>query len=238
MATGQRYNVKKDSTAPGEDHSINVMLLSQPTQEPEGGTGAVIPNNLVLDLVGFTFPGVKRLQRLFAHYLNHRNLALRGLFRDLAINQGIVKPDFGGISIVIRKVNARQPGPVDCPQAHGAGLAGSIDFAAFKIEPAKVLASGADSEHFRMRGWIVCRCDLIRGLPDDDAVFHHDRAKRTAAPRLDVFDRELNGARHERIVHGLTLYLSIIKRWLASATREPQISRHGLFRSRSAEKRV
>ncbi|HEY3615998.1 MAG TPA: hypothetical protein VGK96_04240 [Candidatus Sulfotelmatobacter sp.] len=43
MGTGQRCDVKKDSTAPGEDHSINVMLLRQPTQEPEAEARGASP---------------------------------------------------------------------------------------------------------------------------------------------------------------------------------------------------
>jgi hypothetical protein len=33
VATGQRCDVEKDSTTPGNDHSINVMLLRAATQE-------------------------------------------------------------------------------------------------------------------------------------------------------------------------------------------------------------
>ena len=55
--------------------------------------------------------------------------------------------------------------------------------------------------HFRVRSRIIGGSDLIRAFGDDAAVFHDNRAEGSAASRVDVVNRELNGTGHERIVH-------------------------------------
>jgi hypothetical protein len=118
-----------------------------------------------------------------------------------AIDQRVVKADLRGIGIGVGEINAGEPGPVDGSQAHGTRLAGSVDLAAFKIEDAKFLAGIANGADFGMRGGIVGGSNLIRAFGNNRAVFHNDRAEGATASRVDVIDRELNGAGHERIVH-------------------------------------
>src|SRR5271166_4998685 len=121
--------------------------------------------------------------------------------RDFAVDQRVVKADLRGIGIGVAEINAGEPSPVDCSQTHGTRLAGSVDLAAFKVEDAKFLAGVADGADFGMRRGIVGGSYLIRALSDNRAVFHDDRTEGATASRVDVIDRELNGAGHERIVH-------------------------------------
>src|SRR5258708_39002712 len=133
--------------------------------------------------------------------------------REFAIDQRIVKSNLRRIRTGIRKINSRQPSPVDRSQAHGARLAGTIDLAAFQIESAEFLAGFANGEHFRVGGGIVRGSHLIRAFANDGAVFHDYRTERSAASRVDVINRELNGAGHERVVHVvlLSVYFALIE---------------------------
>src|SRR5580700_2645411 len=147
---------------------------------------AIRRSDLILDLVWLVFPCPKRRQGLFAHHLNHRNLALRVRLRDFSIDQRIVKPDSGSIGIGIAKINAGKASPVDCTQTHGARLAGSVDLAAFQIEDSKFLAGRANGNYLGVRGWIVGRGDLIGGFGNHGPVFDYDSAERSAASGVDV----------------------------------------------------
>jgi hypothetical protein len=55
-----------------------------------------------------------------------------------------------------------------------------------------------------MRRRIIRRSHLIRTLSDNLSVSHNHRAKRTATPRLNPFNRQLNRPRHERIAQVLS----------------------------------
>src|ERR1700730_15226177 len=115
---------------------------------------------------------------------------------NLAVNQGIVKTDLGRVGRRIGEINARKPGPVDRPQAHGTWLTRGVNLAAFQVESTKFLARIANRKYFRVSRGIIRRSDLIRALANNVSVFNHDGAERPTAPRADVINRELNGACH------------------------------------------
>ena len=51
----------------------------------------------------------------------------------------------------------------------------------------------------------LVEANLIRGFGDNDAVFYDDRTEWPTAPGADVFNRELNCAGHERVVHAFAV---------------------------------
>jgi hypothetical protein len=109
-----------------------------------------------------------------------------------------------------------------------------------QLEDAECLAGGADGVYFGVGSWVVAGGDLIRTFRDNVFILNYHSAEGATASGMDVINRELNGASHERVVHVIAL---LRRDWLLHAhvcnwrTRE-HISRHGLFRSRFAENGV
>src|SRR5208282_4014315 len=102
---------------------------------------------LILDLVGFFQPGAKRGQRLFTHHLDHRYSALGMCLSDFAVDKRIVKSGVGCVGGQATEINPGNTRPINCAQAHGAGLARSVEFAALQLEEAELPASLADGEN-------------------------------------------------------------------------------------------
>lgn len=166
-------------------------------------------------------PRSKCRQCFFAQHLNHGNSALGVGPRDLRINSGIVKADFGSVGCKIAKINFVDVRPIDRSETHGAGFAGGIEITAPQFEAAKFLARLPDREHLGVRCGIVRCSDLIGSLRYDDAFFDDDGAERSTASGTDIVDRELNGAGHESVVHlPLFRHRVIIKGVPISATHE------------------
>ena len=193
-------------------------------------------SRLVRDLVRLFLPGAEDSQRLFAHHLQHGNLALRERLSELVIDEGVVKPDFGRIGSEITEMNLPEVGPIDRAQTHRAGFTGGVDLAIPQRKRLQSGASFADGDNFGVRGGIVRDRDSIDALRNDVAVFDDDGAERATLTGKNVIERELNGASHERVVHAFSLVACAAR---DSGNRESaQMGRHGLVRRRFAEKGV
>src|SRR6266404_609918 len=156
---------------------------------------------LIKHFIGLLLPGAKGLKRFFVHHLHHGNLALRMRLRDFAIDERVIKPDPGGVRRCIAKKKPGRPRPVNCAKTHGTGFAGRINLAARQLEHFEFSASLANSIHLGMRGRIVQLRHAIHTLGDDVAFLYDNCTERPAASRADVFNRELDSARHKGVVH-------------------------------------
>ena len=67
-------------------------------------------------------------------YRNDRAKRLLHWQPRLLVDERIVESNGGRIGSRVSEVNSSRPGPIDRPQAHGARLAGCINFAARKLE--------------------------------------------------------------------------------------------------------
>src|SRR5262249_36104315 len=90
-------------------------------------------------------------------------------------------------------------------KAHGAGFARRVQFAVFQLERAEFRASHADGKHFRMRGGVLRRRDLIHSFAQNLSIFNDYGAKGTAAPRLHAFHPQLDRPCHETVLHRFSL---------------------------------
>src|SRR5579859_4935229 len=120
--------------------------------------------------------------------------------RQLPVDEGIIKARTRGVLFGAAVINARRSCPVDCPQAHGAGLTGGIDFASSKLEVFQFPASISDGYNFRMGSGVICGGDLVYSGGHHGSILHHQSCERPAT-LLDVLHRKLNGLSHEFIFH-------------------------------------
>ena len=153
--------------------------------------------NLIFSLACQFRPDAETGQRLVAQQLRHGQLAVGQGSVQLLVNELVVEADGGGIGLGIAVENPARPGPLNGPQAHGAGFATSVEVAAIELEGAQLLAGFADGIDFGVAGGVVGAGDLVEAAGDDCAVFHHHRAEGAAVPGLHFINRQANGFAHE-----------------------------------------
>jgi len=142
----------------------------------------------IRNLVGSIDPRAEPRERFFAHHLNCGDTTLGIWLLQLAVNERVVKSDFGRILRAAGEIDARKAGPIDRTKAHGTWFARSIQLAIFQLEVAEFFASQADGQDFCMSRWIIGRSHLIYALGNNLAVSNDYRAERAAAPGLDPVD--------------------------------------------------
>ena len=89
---------------------------------------------------------------------------------EFAIEEGVVERDAGCVGAGVAEPDAIDAGPVDGGEAHGAGLAAGVDFAAVEAEGVEVSAGGADGFDFRVGGGVVVAGDGVAAFADDGAI--------------------------------------------------------------------
>ena len=149
------------------------------------------------------------------------------IFAEFAIEKGIVESGasgIGGAAAVIDGIEAR---PVGRGQAHGAGFATGVEFAAGECECAQRLAGGADGVDLAVSRGVVGRGDGVRALADDLAFAHNESAKGTAFAGHHVLGGEGDGAA-QKLRIGLMRHLSLL---LSSLNGESKHSMAQAFRS-------
>ena len=83
----------------------------------------------------------------------------------------------GGIIARCGEIKDIEPCPVYGGEAHGAGFAAGIDFAACEREGIKICAGIANGFDFRMGGRIVGRGDAVPSAPDNFTAFDYHGAE-------------------------------------------------------------
>src|SRR5947208_1122941 len=78
------------------------------------------------------------------------------------------------------------------------------------------------------------RGDLIRAFGNNAAILHDNGTERPAPIRMDVLDGELNGTRHERLIHVVALAKWGSAVWAPENCELARFSQHWLLRSRFA----
>ena len=96
---------------------------------------------------------------------------------ECVIEVDVVEAGFGGIFNTKSIVDAIDACPVDCAEAHRAGLAGGVDFAASEFEVAELVAGVADGGDFAVGGGVVIAEDLVPAFADDFAIADDDRTE-------------------------------------------------------------
>src|ERR1700722_19413783 len=107
-----------------------------------------------------------------------RYLSLFDRTIDLVIDDCIIETGVGGLMPGAGIDHTPGAGPVDGPETHRAGLAGSIEVTVCKLIGIKLPAGVPDSHDLGMRRRIIGRCYLVIALADDHTVFHDHAAER------------------------------------------------------------
>jgi hypothetical protein len=154
---------------------------------------------LVADFVWLLFPGAKRIERFFAHHLDHGDFALRVGLGNFLVDEGVIETSFRGIGCSRGKINAIEARPVNGAQAHGARFAACVNFATLEVEFFEFFAGLADRGHFGVGGGIVCGGYAVGGLRDNLSIFYNQRTEGTTSARLYVLECKRNGALHESV---------------------------------------
>ena len=110
----------------------------------------------VRDLVDFGSPRTESGKRFFTHDLDRGDAPLQMRLLQFAVQERIVKSDFGGIRGGIGEIKPGKVSPVDCPETHGTRLAGGIELTVFQVKHAEVGAGLPDRKHLRVGGRIIC----------------------------------------------------------------------------------
>jgi len=143
---------------------------------------------------------------MFARFGMRKTAHLEGtLLRregDFVIDEGVVEAGAGGFDAGVGVVDGGGAGPVHGAEAHGAGFATGVDFAAFELEGTELLAGFADGHDFGVGGGVVGRGDAVGGGGDDLAVFDDDGAEWAARAGEDIVHREIDGHFHESELGG------------------------------------
>src|ERR1700704_1128643 len=131
--------------------TANPFALNEPTWENRSYLRGFPKRESVLiaNSVALPLPLLESGQSLLAHQLDHWNCPLGERNFQLLIDERIVEPNGGRIGSRVSEVNSSRPSPIDGPQAHGAWLAGCINFAAFKVELRELEAGFSNGHHFR-----------------------------------------------------------------------------------------
>src|SRR5437588_5423977 len=166
-------------------------LFGFPKREP-----VLIANSVALPL-----PLLEGGQSFLPHQLDHWNRPLRQGNSQLLVDERIVESNGGRIGSRVSEVHSSRPRPVNCAQAHGARLAGCINFAAFELELRELAAGFSNRHHFRVRRGIAGGSHDVRTGRQDLAVFHHHRCERSALSTAYVFNGQVNRPSHEPVLH-------------------------------------
>jgi hypothetical protein len=164
-----------------------VPFLRQDKRHPTGTA------KLVRNTIGVVAPGFESLQSFFAEVLLEGYAALARRLGDFAEDEGVVEAGGGcvcGGGAVENSIEAR---PVDCAEAHGAGLGAAVEIAAGQLKTCKLAAGGADGDDFCVGRGVGFGGDAICAFREDFAILHDDGAEGSAAG-ADVFDGEGDGA--------------------------------------------
>jgi len=111
---------------------------------------------------------------------------------DLTVNELVVEADVCRLGPRVGVVDAPQPRPIDCAEAHRAGLAARVDVAVRQVERAQQRAGTANGHNLGMRGRVVVGRDLVPAFRDDCVVADDDCAEWSAAVRASATARSIN----------------------------------------------
>jgi len=154
---------------------------------------------LVADLVWFLFPGAKRIERFFAHHLDHGDFAVRVGLGNFPVDEGVVETGFRGIGCSCGEINAIEARPVNGPQAHEARLTASINLTTCELKCSEFLAGFSNGNHFGVGGGIVRWGYTVSGLGDNFSILYNQRTEGTAVAGLYILQCERDGALHESL---------------------------------------
>ena len=102
-------------------------------------------------------------------------------FVEFLVDKVISKIDVTGVLLRVAIIHTAQVSPIDGAEAHGAGLARSVDDAVGEVEGAQFSAGLADGIDFSVGSRIVVEGDAVGAAGDDLTVFDDDGSKRAAA---------------------------------------------------------
>lgn len=138
-------------------------------------TGKRAPGFKWLIGVGFQCPG-------------HGDYALGRVERHLRVEEGVIKAGGGGLTMRGGVENTVQASPEDRAEAHGAGFATGVDFAALQVVGLKRGGGTADGGNFGVGGGVATGGDQVHTFGDEFPSPSDHSAKGPAAAGLDIFD--------------------------------------------------
>ena len=111
-------------------------------------------------------------------HIDKRHGALVNRFVELFVDEIIGEVDVAGVFFGVAVINAFQMGPVAGTEAHGAGLARSIDDAIGKVKGTQLLAGLPNGVDFGVGSGIVVNSDAVGTAGHDLAVLYDDSTER------------------------------------------------------------
>ena len=154
---------------------------------------------LVLYLVGFLLPEAEGFEALGTHERQRGNGALGGGKRYLVVDEGVVEAYGRCVGAGVCVVDALDAGPIDGAQAHGAGLARAVNFAATQVKCTLGSTSRTNGAHLGV-GRGVVQDGYAVGAGGHNLAIAHDDSSKGAAAALDTLLRELDGHTHKLIL--------------------------------------
>src|SRR5262249_19367275 len=159
--------------------------------------------------------------RIVRHQPDVWNPSQTRLQSDLTVNELVVEADVCRLGPRVGVVDAPQPRPIDCAEAHRAGLAARVDVAVRQVERAQQRAGTANGHNLGMRGRVVVGRDLVPAFRDDCVVADDDCAEWSAAVRAHFLKRKRDRALHKCLFahqpiassNGGMVYSSLNWRW-------------------------
>src|SRR6516164_4246510 len=159
--------------------------------------------------------------RIIRHQPDVWNPSQPRLQSDLTVNELVVEADVCRLGPRVGVIDAPQSRPIDCAEAHRAGLAARVDVAVRQVERAQQRAGTANGHNLGMRGRVVVGRDLVPAFRDDCVVADDDCAEWSAAVRAHFLKRKRDRAPHKCLFahqpiassNGGMVYSSLNWRW-------------------------
>ena len=138
-------------------------------------------------------PGEERFVGGFGESVGEGDDALIWWEGELAVEEGIVEAGGGCLLLRCGVVYAVEAGPQNCAEAHGAGLATGVDFAAGEVVGFQGGGGVTDGVDFGMGGRVAVRGDEVDAFGEELAVSGDNGAERAAHSRGHVFSGDGDG---------------------------------------------
>jgi hypothetical protein len=155
---------------------------------------------LIFRFVRLIVPHTECLSSLTAQKWHAGNATMVGNFGYLVVDERIAEAAARGIDAGIGIIDFDDMSPVDCAQAHGTRLAGSIEFTIVEVKSLELCTCLTYGHYFRMGCRIVRRRHTIHSRGNYLAVAHNDGTK-GATSLFDTFFRKFYGFAHECFIH-------------------------------------
>lgn len=152
---------------------------------------------LIFLFIFLCHPMAKSYQCFLWQKLFLREPAFADRQSQLLIDKTIIKANCCSIRLGISVIKVCWPGPVNSPQAHGAGFATAVNGTAMQLEIIQDFAGIANGCNFGMGSRVIAVGNYICTSGYDLSIFYHKCCKRPALTCLYIFNGKTDGFPHK-----------------------------------------